>query len=125
MIDDILDYVNTYDDVRALLGVPDDELHNATLALTVYRGHLSIALEAITGTYPLDSVVISDSLPRVQWSYPPPMPGATYHIQVADDIGFNAINIVDESAGLVTPEYQLAGALDAGPLLPSTPAERP
>jgi len=53
MIDDILDYVVSYDDIRAVLGVPEEELSDGVLALTVFRNHLGLALEGITGTYPL------------------------------------------------------------------------
>ncbi len=51
MIADILPYIGSYDDVRALLGVPDDELYDETLALTLYKDHLTLVLSK-EGTYP-------------------------------------------------------------------------
>lgn len=53
MISDILEYVETYADVRAVLGLPVDELKDEVLALLVYRNYLGLALTDITGTYPL------------------------------------------------------------------------
>jgi len=53
MISDILDYIGSYDDIRALLGLPIDELNDDVLALTVYKNYLGLALNGITGTYPL------------------------------------------------------------------------
>ncbi len=53
MISDILDYVESYDDVRAVLGLPSDELKDDVLALTIYKNYLGLALNSITGTYPL------------------------------------------------------------------------
>lgn len=55
MIDDILPYVNSYDDVRAALGVPDEELKDAVLALALYRNTLGMALNSFTGEYPAEA----------------------------------------------------------------------
>ena len=44
----ITDYT-TYDDIRAVLGVEDDELLDATIGLSVYENTLSLALAATSG----------------------------------------------------------------------------
>ncbi len=53
MIDDILDYIDSYDNARIVLGVPEEELTDAALGLIIFRNHLNSALLGITGTYPL------------------------------------------------------------------------
>jgi hypothetical protein len=54
MITDILEYVTSYDDVRAVLGLPSDELNDETLGLKIYLNSLNIALTRVVGTYPTD-----------------------------------------------------------------------
>jgi len=44
----ITDYT-TYDDIRAVLGVEDDELTDATIGLSIYENTLSLALTATSG----------------------------------------------------------------------------
>ncbi len=51
-MEDILHYISSYDDVRAVLGLPIDELSDATLALEVYKDCLGLALEGTAGIYP-------------------------------------------------------------------------
>lgn len=55
MISNILPYVNSYDDVRAVLGVPDEELEDKVLGLAIYRNTLGLALNRIVGEYPADA----------------------------------------------------------------------
>lgn len=50
-MDDILDYIGSYDDVRAVLGLNSQELPDTTLALAVYKYRLSVKLREISGTY--------------------------------------------------------------------------
>lgn len=54
MISDILDYIGTYADVRALLSLNNQELPDADLALDLYRIRLNMKLTAISGVYPAD-----------------------------------------------------------------------
>lgn len=56
MISGILNYVNSYADVRAVLGVADEELSDETLGLMVYRNYLNNVLTGIYGTYPTETV---------------------------------------------------------------------
>jgi hypothetical protein len=64
VIYDVLDYVGSYDDVRAVLGLPRDELADSTLALTIYKNQLDLALGAIKGVYaPAPAPVITDERP--------------------------------------------------------------
>lgn len=52
MISEILDYVDSYDAVRAVLGVPAEELPDTVLSLDVYKYKLNLVLTGVTGTYP-------------------------------------------------------------------------
>lgn len=51
MITDILDYINAYDEIRAVCGLSKEELPDATLALSVYRHRLGLSLRGISGIY--------------------------------------------------------------------------
>ena len=51
MITDILDYVATYADVRAVTGLNSQELPDATLSLVTFRNKLNMALSSIKGIY--------------------------------------------------------------------------
>ena len=51
MVDDILDFVGSYADIRAICGLNSKELTDATLALAVYRNSLTLALNGISGIY--------------------------------------------------------------------------
>ncbi len=53
MIDDILDYIESYDEPRVVLGVPEEELTDEALGRIVFRNHLNNAMLGVTGTYPL------------------------------------------------------------------------
>ncbi len=51
MVTDILPYVYSYDNIRAVLGMPEDELPDETLALPTFADTLSIALNSYGGIY--------------------------------------------------------------------------
>ena len=51
MITDIIPYVYSYDNIRAVLGTPDDELPDETLALPTFADTLSAALNSHGGVY--------------------------------------------------------------------------
>ena len=51
MVTDVLDYIEAYDNIRAVCGLNTQELPDATLALAVYRNELSLALLGIEGIY--------------------------------------------------------------------------
>lgn len=52
MVDDILTYIGTYDEIRAICGLNSKELKNETLSLTFYQFKLSQRLQGVTGDYP-------------------------------------------------------------------------
>lgn len=49
----------TYDDVRAILGVSDEELEDVTLGLSVYSSNLELELLAVDDTLPATFVTTS------------------------------------------------------------------
>lgn len=52
MITNILDYIVSYDTVRTVCGLNEEELQDSAIALITYKHQLGIALEEISGVYP-------------------------------------------------------------------------
>lgn len=53
MVDDILDYIDSYENIRAVCGLNHKELPDETLALAIYKNKLNLAFVGVEGTYPL------------------------------------------------------------------------
>lgn len=51
MIDDILDYISDYENVRAVCGLNSQELPDSTLGLILYTNKLGLKLEDTSGIY--------------------------------------------------------------------------
>lgn len=52
MIDDVLDYIDSYENVRAACGLNHKELPDETLALSLYKNKLNLVFVGTEGTYP-------------------------------------------------------------------------
>lgn len=51
MITDILTYIDSYDEIRAITGLNQKELPDTTLALASFRDSLGLELAAVSGIY--------------------------------------------------------------------------
>jgi hypothetical protein len=52
MVDDVLDYIDSYENIRAVCGLNNQELPDATLALVIYKNKLNLAFAGVKGVYP-------------------------------------------------------------------------
>ena len=52
MVDDIIDYIDSYENIRAVCGLNKEELPDTTLSLVIYRNRLNLVFLGTEGTYP-------------------------------------------------------------------------
>ena len=123
MVDDILDYIEAYENVRAICGFNKQELPDATLALSVYRNKLSIVLLSISGIYtPVtedqDLQQIFDRLATTDKMYAVIQQLAIYTVAdaVLDSVGLRAYKTLTDGKSNLTrfsPESAYTGVRQA------------
>jgi len=108
MVDDILDYIEAYDNIRAVCGLNKQELPDATLGLAVYRNKLSVTLLNISGEYAPATVdqnleTIFNRLPSTDEMYVVIQQLAIYTVAdaVLDSVGLRAYkSLIDGKANI-------------------------
>jgi len=109
MVDDVLDYIDSYDEVRAVCGLNKQELPDETLALTLYKNKLNLTFLGTVGIYPPATEdenlqTIYDRLPEADELYMVIQQLAIYTVAdaVLDSVGLRAYKTLADGKSNIT-----------------------